>query len=452
MRRVKNRSVIRRIARATIRENRKKNIVILLAILLTSAMFTAVFSVAVSLNESSQNATMRQVGGKSMSGLKQMLPEDYEKIKNDPEVVNASYRIHVGVAVNKGLLELQTEVYYATDENAEASFSAPTTGAMPQEKYELATSTMVLDKLGIPHELGQKISLELSVGMVGAETITQEFVLCGFWEGDPVAMAQMCFVSREFCDEVAPTPSVPSYEAEDMYTGYWSIDFDYRSSFDIDGQTQKLLERNGYDPAVTGYGVNWAYAGSSVDPESILLAGGVALLILLSGYLIIYNIFYINVVADIHSYGLLKTVGTTGKQLKRLVRMQGLFFCVVGIPLGLVAGTFAARILIPVILGTMTYEENSYVYSMNLWIYVFSVVFTLVTVLLSCGKPCRIAAKVSPMEAVSYNPGDSSKKKRKKRRHVSPLSMAWSGLGRSKKKMTVVVLSLSFASSGKRSV
>lgn len=442
MRKVKNQSIIRRIAWSSIRESRKKNIVILLAILLTTAMFTTVFSMAMSLNETTQNATMRQAGGRSMAGLKYMLPGDYEKIERDPKVVSASYRIVVGNAMNEELLTLPTEVYYATDENAEDMFCTPTIGRMPEAKNEVALSTMILDKFGLPYELGQNISLEL---LVGQEMITREFVLCGIWEGDPVAMSQMCFVSREFCDEVAPMPSIPSIEAEDMYTGYWSIDFNFRSSFDIERQTQELLERNGYNLNTTSYGVNWAYATSDVDAGMVLVVGGAALLILLSGYLIIYNIFYINVVADIHSYGLLKTVGTTGRQMKRLVRVQGLFFCVIGIPLGLVIGTFAARFLFPIIIGTMTVEENSFVFSMSPWIYAFSIVFTIATVLLSCSKPCRIAAKVSPIEAVSYTPRDDSKKAQKKRHRVSPFGMAWSNLGRNKKKIVVVVLSLSLS-------
>lgn len=445
MRKVNNKSVIRKIAMATIRENKKKNIVILLAILLTTAMFTTVFSVALSLNETSQNAAMRQVGGSSMAGLKQMLPEDFDKIKSDPEVVNAAYRISLGIAVNQELKAVQTEVYYATDENARSCFCEPTTGAMPKEKYEIATSTIVLDKLGAEHKLGEKISLELSIGFDGTETVTQEFTLCGFWEGDPVCMAQMCFVSREYCDEVAPTPSVPSFEAEDRYTGYWMIDFDFKNSFDIEGKLEALLERNGYDPEITGVGVNWAYSTSSVEPKEILISVGLALLALLAGYLIIYNIFYINVISDIHSYGLLKTVGTTGKQLRRIVRTQGLVFCLIGIPLGLLTGTVAAAVIFPVIVGTMTYAENSYVFSTHPLIYAVSVLFTLLTVLLSCSKPCRVAAKVSPIEAVSYTVRDDGKKKRKKRRRVTPFSMAWSGLGRSKKKMVVVVLSLSLS-------
>lgn len=442
MRKVKNQSIIRKIAWATIRENRKKNIVILLAVLLTSAMFTTVFSIGMSMNASSQNVTMRQVGGRSMAGFKQMLPEDFANVQNDPKVKNASYRIHVGTAANKKLAALQTEVYYATDENAQNMFCKPTTGTMPVEKYDAAISTMVLDKLGIPHELGQKVSLAL---LIGQETVEQEFQLCGFWEGDPVSMAQMCFVSREFCDEVAPTPEVPSQEADDMYTGYWSIDFDFKSSFDITGQTEALIERLGYDLDTASYGVNWAYTASDVDITTLLILGGALLLALLSGYLIIYNIFYINVVADIHSYGLLKTVGTTGRQLRRLVRTQGMFFSVVGIPVGLVIGTLAATLIFPVIMSTSSMPKNSYVFSISPWIYVFSALFTLVTMLLSCSKPCRVAAKVSPVEAVSYTVRDGSKKKHKKRHSISPYSMALAGLGRNKKKVSVVVLSLSLS-------
>ena len=46
------------------------------------------------------------------------------------------------------------------------------------------------------------------------------------------------------------------------------------------------------------------------------------LFVILAGYLIIYNIFNISVKTDIRAYGLLKNVGTTGKQLKKIVRMQ----------------------------------------------------------------------------------------------------------------------------------
>ena len=48
------------------------------------------------------------------------------------------------------------------------------------------------------------------------------------------------------------------------------------------------------------------------------------LLVIFTGYLIIYNIFQISVAGDIRFYGLLKTIGTTPRQLKRIIRQQAL--------------------------------------------------------------------------------------------------------------------------------
>ncbi len=50
-------------------------------------------------------------------------------------------------------------------------------------------------------------------------------------------------------------------------------------------------------------------------------------LVIFTGYLIIYNIFQISVTGDIRFYGLLKTIGVTPRQLKRIIRQQALFFC-----------------------------------------------------------------------------------------------------------------------------
>jgi len=54
----------------TLAAKRKKNVVAILAIVLTAMMFTALFTIAGAMNKSFQEATMRQVGGKSMAGLK----------------------------------------------------------------------------------------------------------------------------------------------------------------------------------------------------------------------------------------------------------------------------------------------------------------------------------------------------------------------------------------------
>lgn len=440
---VKNKKVINRLSRRTLAARRKKNIVVILAILLTTMMFTALFTIAGAMNESFQESTMRQVGGKSMAGLKCILPEDFEKIAKDSAVKDPSYRIIVGNAINEELLKVSTEVNYAEDENAKDMFCYPTEGTMPKKRLEVATSTVVLEELGIPCRVGENVPLTISVG---GKTITEDFTLSGYWEGDPVAMAQECWVAKAFCEEVAPTPDKPFKEQEKVdYTGYWMMDFDYANSWDIEAKTIQLLERNGYDSNIVDYGINWAYTTSSVDTESIVLMGVILFLILASGYLIIYNIFSLNVVGDIQSYGLLKTIGTTEKQLKRLVRKQAYLLSLIGIPCGLILGVVVGKCLFPIIVRT--FEIGSVInFSVKPIFLVGAALFSFLTVWISCRKPCKVAASVSPVEAVRYTDTSyNGKKKEKKSKKVSTFSFAWANVGRNRKKVVIVVLSLSLS-------
>lgn len=62
------------------------------------------------------------------------------------------------------------------------------------------------------------------------------------------------------------------------------------------------------------------------------------LLIVFTGYLIIYNVFQISVTNDIRFYGLLRPSGPPGWQIKALLRQQALLLSCIGIPIGACAG------------------------------------------------------------------------------------------------------------------
>ncbi|MGB4659056.1 MAG: ABC transporter permease, partial [Mobilitalea sp.] len=349
----------------------------------------------------------------------------------------------VASAENEELSKVNTEINYAQDLNAEWAFSKPSVGSMPKARLECATSTLVLDALGLPYEPGVIVPITFTAKGI---TYTENFTLSGYWEGDSVAMAQQFLISKELCMEVAPTPErvVDATDITD-YCGYWMMDFNFSNSFDIEGKVIDLLERNGYEADQIFYGVNWAYATSYADPATMGMLVLILSLILLSGYLIIYNVFFINVSGDIRSYGLLKTIGTTGKQLRKIVLRQAMVLSLFGIPMGLILGTLLGRVLVPSILGMLNLSGVEEI-SMNPAIYIGSSLFTLITVYLSCRKPSRLASKVSPVEAIRYtDKGLSSKKREKKTGKITTFSMAKSNLGRNKKKVMVVVLSLSLS-------
>ena len=292
MTKVNNGKVINRLAFRELKNNGKMNFVVILSIVLTCILFTALTYIGSSLINGAQQETMRQVGGDRMAGLKCVLPEDYEKVKADSATHDVVYRIIVGNAVNKDFKNISVEVICAENENsAKALFSDPTTGRLPESYDEIAVSTLVLDELGLPHELGITIPITLDVD---GDISEHEFKLCGYWQGEKVAMAQECWVSRDFADEYAPIPTESFYTQEyPNYAGYYMVDFNYANSWDIEGKTEELITRlYGDSDIIPDTGINWAYTTSNVDGGT--LAGGIVLIFVIfaAGYLIIYNIFY----------------------------------------------------------------------------------------------------------------------------------------------------------------
>ncbi|MDE6363209.1 MAG: ABC transporter permease, partial [Lachnospiraceae bacterium] len=195
---------------------------------------------------------------------------------------------------------------------------------------------------------------------------------------------------------------------------------------------------------------------SPTSEGGISLSGIAAmiLLIVLAGYLIIYNIFSISVKTDIRAYGLLKNVGTTGKQLARIVRMQAFCLCLAGIPAGLLVGYGCGVLLSPTL--TADIDSIGYVQEVTIradpLIFAASAVFALVTVYLSCIQSCRIVARVSPVEALRIADGGRMHGRsghagsvNKSVIDVSMWGMALGNFGRSWKRGMIVMFSIALS-------
>ena len=137
-----------------------------------------------------------------------------------------------------------------------------------------------------------------------------------------------------------------------MIGSYLQITLSFPIFFDnsrnIETKLLRVIEESGYTKEDIEYGVNWAYiGGGSMDLTTILGVILVLTMIAFCGYLMISNVFLISVTKDVHFYGLLKTIGTTGKQIKILLKRQALHISFIGIPLGVIMGTFIGGMLTP---------------------------------------------------------------------------------------------------------
>jgi putative ABC transport system permease protein len=432
-----------------LKANCSRNIIAIVAIALTTILFTTVFTVGYGSIYSGEQQMLRQVKTKFDAEFKFLTEPQFLKIKSHPSFQNIGERRYLALAENDELIKRLVEIDYGNEPEAEGRYSAPTTGRMPKSIDEAAADTAVLDLLGIPHEIGAEIPLVFSIN---GEQRQLRVILCGYWEGETDDDLCHIWVSQDFINRELAGILLP----ENGYSGAgnWFLDVDFSNHRNLQEQIDKVLIDSGYDPdAVLGDSlyvdrdINPIYASSTdsgIDMKMIFAVSGLLVLILISGYLIIYNIFQISVVKDIRLYGQLKTLGTSPKQLRIIVRRQGMMLSVIGIPIGLLIGYLLDRLLVPVIMHASNYE--GIMPPPNAFVFIGSAIFALLTILISFRKPAKTVATISPIEAMRYSGVETSKLKQKKSRGGSKIfRMAASNLIRNPRKTIVVLLSISLS-------
>lgn len=451
MYRVKNKKAVRQLSRRSFKANKSRNIIAVFAIALTAVLFTAIMTVGSGIAENFQRQTMRQAGGDGMGVLKYITDQEYDGIKGHPLIKEMSYnRLLCDRVDNEELIKRHGEFYYMDDVAMKLGFCEPTGGHKPAAENEIMMDTKAIQLFGAKQEVGAPITLTLNVH---GKTVTRDFVLSGWWEADPVFNVSIMVASRAYVD-AHKDELYNSYKENGEMTGVINSYVMFGNSFGLEEKMERIITESGYAvdenaPNYIANNVNWSYLSTNFSMDLGTVAGGLAaiLLIILTGYLIIYNIFQISVIKDIRFYGLLKTIGTTGKQIKQMIRWQAAVLSCIGIPVGLAAGYFIGCGLVPLILEQSIYSGGQFTTSANPLIFAGSTVFALITVAISTGKPGRIAAGVSPVEAVRYTEQRKERpKKRRKSRYGAKISgMAFANMGRNKKRTALVVLSMALS-------
>lgn len=448
-----NRAAIRRLSSRSLKNNKIRNLFAVCAIVLTSMLFTAVFSLSEGVLQASEETTMRETGTRAHAGLKDATMQQYEKAAADPSVKKCSYNIFIGIA--KNIKQRQAEIRYIPHEEFLSDhFISLVEGDMPEAEDEILADTFIMDELKIPHTLGSKIPLTFS--FMG-ETVEKEFKVSGYYNGDSISHASELFLSERFWLKLKGSRTEDDFIAwgkkhpDENGVGLLSVNLTFSNASHLEEKVQTLIQNMGYEPKTElDYGVNWAYMGNrleSLDPVSYFIIGGALAVILMTGYLIIYNIFQISIMSDIRFYGLLKTIGTTKKQLKHLIMRQVIKLSVIGIPIGLLAGYAIGSLAVPM-LGRILFSHVQLDLSLQFHplIFLSGAAFSAITVFLSCRKPGKIAGSVSPVEAVKYTETALKPRRKKRKQHsFHPVSMAFANLGRSRKRTCVVISAISLS-------
>lgn len=437
-----NTEVIKRLSKRYFKKNRVRNLAAILAIMLTAFLFTSITSLVFSMSSSIQLSMQMQKGSKADGDIRYLTEEQYQELQDSAFIKEAGCRRFVGFASNAS--GHMVEINYADPVQQELTFCTPTHGKAPKEANEIATTDQALEALGVKAKVGERVLVEFTLR---GKSYQYEMVVSGWWEAANDTGSLM-IVSEQFLKD-NPDLFINTYAKDREIAGTYMADVVLKDKRHIQKQLQEFALSVGGEPEQMNADNYIACSQNQVgnamlQPGMMMSAIVFVLLFVVSGYLLIYNIFDISVMQDVRQYGLLRTIGTSTRQIKKIVNRQAIWLTLIGLPLGLIFGFLVSKMLLPVVMKFFQANSlNAMKVSVSPFIFLIASVFTIFTVIISTRKPAKKAAKISPLEAIRYTGQENKKTKKTKRTHGAKLSyMAFSNLGRNKRRSVFIVLSM----------
>lgn len=415
---MKNRNIttkmISLMSKQSIKSSRMRNFFVMATIVLASALLTAILMFAMGQNQRTKNELSHRYQAAY-----------YNLTKQQAEILKADERIAFLVQAKTGILSemdgFDIMPYYVSELSEEIRIAELISGDMPKEENEIAIQTTVLEKMNIDAAVGSSVTFTFYDGN------TETFRVSGILKGNDTAKQFSVFFSESYAENGSQLTNMP-YE---IYTKL------HNATNMSENMCKEEMYTIGKDAGIERKNIypSKAFLDSlSVDTQSVMVYGLVGMVILLACVLVIYGVFYLSVIGRVHQFGQLRTIGMTQKQMKKLVSCEGGILFFRSAPIGIAIGGIVGFFLVP---DGFRIDHTLFVIA-----FVFAVIYIIT--ILSVRKPARIAASVSPMEALRYLPQEKMKQAGNKKmcRRLTPLGLGVMNFSKNRKKAAITMMSL----------
>lgn len=409
-------AVVKKYAKRSMRKSRIKTLLSVLTIMLSVALLSGFILSVVGM----ATETKRELQTANHAIYYNINDKQIEELRQDNRIADSRIYIQAG---NTQVDDYLIIPVYIEQKDSNIAVEELVEGQYPIGLYDAAVDKAYLSRLGLPAELGTKITIPFYDGS------SETFTVVGLTDNGSTERAYSLYCSEKY----AHTGS--QFETSVTALTVQLADAAQMSSENFKETVQKIGTDYGITAQYSDYNDGFA---ASLEPnqEDIMIISIFSIAVLFVSYLVIYSIFYIYVQNQIREFGQLRTMGATPKQIKTILRTQGKLLCILGTILGLIIGGTAAFLFKP--------DGWSWLNTALVSVLIFGLVYAMVWLALS--KPAKIAGSVSPIEAAKSTGYQSAQLYSKKlHRRITPFSMAVMGSSRNRRKWVVTVLSLGVA-------
>lgn len=409
--------IVKNLAKRNLKSEKRRNIMVIISVVLAAFLISLSGLVGVSLMQTEKKkvidtyeATYVQVDEAHIEELKQV-PEFArvgEYYMYGEEVSTQGFNGFFAYADKETLYMARSQMKLAD-------------GDLPIEKNEIVVSKEWLSKFFPDCHIGDSVTLD-------TESFSGEYTISGILDttGQEKQNMYSFLISKEMLEQCK------KYEPDGFFAYVHLKNVDQLDGELIKSYVQKIKEELQI-PGVGFQDAYFRYIDGEISMENVLLLMAFAGIVLVGGCVVIQSIFRISIIDKIKSYGQLRTIGATKKQIMRIVKKEGHSLGWKGMSIGILLGLGVTLLLFPRGFSLLDY----------LFVIGCTVLICWTMICLSIRKPVKLAANISPVEAVRFTSPQKKIKNRTKRKKISPCSLGMLNFRRDWKKTVSIMFSLS---------
>ncbi|GAA0391610.1 ABC transporter permease [Paenibacillus motobuensis] len=429
---------------------KKRSLLTIFGIILSVTLLTSIGTIGMSYWGKSIRQTMRDFGDYHVS-INGISGDAVSKVKNNTTVESAGVISREGYAVIKDTKE---------KEKKENPFAAPyrylnvkgydanainmlqvqlDSGRLPKNPNEIVLSSPSLNYFSEKPKLGDTMELNLGIRKVASTgedkkingigdfgwdldeafkaQSQKEYIIVGFmkpptgnWSSSYIFPAITFNDNKTINNKKEYFVYVKMKSLNDIQKKSEAI----MSSLQLSNAEQSSAMQLGRDHSIENVRIEYnnellkLYGKSTyegVNHSLILALAAVVAIIMICTIAVIYNTFHISVLERISQFGLLRCIGATPTQIRKIVMQEAALLSLIGIPIGLLTGTLFMKLLFYNIRLLTLGILNDLRMVISVPILISAGLLGLLSVFLSAIGPAKQAARVSPLEALKSNGG-----------------------------------------------
>jgi ABC-type transport system, involved in lipoprotein release, permease component len=409
---MKKQNILSIIVRKNIKSSKMKNILSICVIAAATCLLLSVFLYFMGREMQLSNEILER----SQATFLQVEESQINLLKGFEEVERIGEYKEIGLITEQ---EYQLNVTYMDESVLKLSQLTKLEGILPKEPNEVMILDDFLKHINSDAKVGDEIVLKLR----GKE---EKFVISGILSVPSANNSFLTIVSEHWKSQT--NSNFSSCYVRLANTGEMT-------KVDLQKKMYTLASQIGCEERNVIFSSYYFALAERGNTTEWIAMFGISVVVMFAIWLVIYSIFYMDVIRKTNEYGKLRILGASRKQIRDMIIKESSVLFLGAIPYGILGGCGIGYLLLPA-----AFQVRLYLYAT-----VVVTLFIYMVVRMAVHKPAKIASGISPIEAIKYlgHQAEIVKKLRKKLR-LSLWNLAKINLLRNRKKTILTILSLSF--------